>query len=165
MRSETKKSERPSALHCGLMLLPPSKVVTVRISRVSTSISARRISPKLKSPKSVTPRSVTKAMVRPSGEYAGCRSAKRSLVSGVERPDSTSIAYRSLIPPRSPETTMVRPSGDQVGLVISLTPGIENSRSLRALSTSSSTTTSRPFRSALKAKRAASGDQVPAELM
>ncbi len=60
---------------------------------------------------------------------------------------------------------MVEPSGDQVGLVISLTPGTPYSRRRSAPGTLMTTSTSAPCRSAEKAKRSPSGDQVPAELM
>src|SRR5215831_1618397 len=61
-------------------------------------------------------RSVVNASMRPSGDHAGCKSAKASAVSGRNAPLSQSTTYKSLKPPFIPENAICLPSGDQVGL-------------------------------------------------
>ena len=82
LRSDTKAIDRPSGAHCGLTFLPWSMWSSTWIVPVARSYSAIRKLPMARVLKSVSgPRSVAKAMVFPSGDQTGCRSAYLSLVS------------------------------------------------------------------------------------
>ena len=75
-----KKSERPSADHCGSMFFAGSKPPSARTLPLATSSSAMRGLPASRLPRFVLKRSVAKAIERPSGDHDGVSSEYASLV-------------------------------------------------------------------------------------
>src|SRR5579872_3468999 len=105
----------PSGDHWGFMLLPAFTVGSSRIAPLSASRSAIRYRPIERSRHLLVKRSVTNAIVRPSADHAGCRSAYMSLVSRLALPVLSSTTNRSVRPPTLAEKAILSPEGDQVG--------------------------------------------------
>jgi hypothetical protein len=88
---------------------------SARIVPRSTSSAASRYAPNESVSSDELKRSVTNAIVRPSGDHAGCRSAYASSVRRRSVSPSRSNSYKSLTPPRMALNAIRRPSGDHVG--------------------------------------------------
>src|SRR5438034_439212 len=118
VRSETNASERPSGAHTGLMFFPAPMWGRTSTDPDSRWYRATRKLPICSWPKSVSgPRSVANAMVLPSGDQDGCRSAYLSLVRRRRFVPSTLTVKRSDSPPSYPVNTSWLPSGDHAGVV------------------------------------------------
>ena len=124
-RSEMKKSDRLSGVHCGLMFLP---LVNARTCSI---VAARRIDQREAVCADVErrrgrdeKRSVANAMRVPSGDQAGCRSANGSLVSRAASPVPRSSTNRVGQPAAHPGEAIALPSGAHVGLKISSSSAI-----------------------------------------
>ena len=100
LRSETNAIDCPSGAHWGLTFFPWSIWSSTSIEPVSRSYRAIRMLPMASVLKLVSPpRSVVKAMVFPSGDHTGCRSAYLSSVSRRRPLPSRDTTKRSLRPP------------------------------------------------------------------
>jgi hypothetical protein len=89
-RSDRKKSDWPSDVHCGLMFLAPSNPPALRTVPETTSITASCSAPASSVCRLVENRSVLNAIVRPSGDHAGSSSVNASVVSRRTLPLSRS---------------------------------------------------------------------------
>ena len=108
-------------------------------------------------------RSVANAIRRPSGDQAGCTSAKASFVRRRTREVFRSKMYRSVSPARMPVKQTAWPSGAHVGLITSSTSGIATSRSLFPLCASKMASAGRPPVTVAIAMRLLALSQAPAE--
>src|SRR5688500_12095914 len=161
-----KKRLRPSGENCGLMCFPCANGENTLIWPVAASIVASWSGENTILVKSVVgPRSVAKAIVLPSGDHAGWRSALRSFVSWRTVPAARSSRYRSLMPPAIPEKAMVCPLGDHATCDTDPTPGTRTRRSTSAEFTSRMAISWSPCACATKANLRLSGDHAPEVLM
>src|SRR5712692_10399429 len=118
LRSETNASDRPSGAQAGLMFFPWSMFRRISIEPLSRWNKAIRRLPNLSAAKSVAGlRSVTNAMVLPSGDQDGSRSAYLSFVRRWRFVPSTLTTNRWDRPPSYPVNTSRLPSGDHDGVV------------------------------------------------
>ena len=99
-RSDTKAREWPSGAHTGLMFFPTSMWLSISIVPLSRWYSASRMLPNVSFSKSVPgPRSVANAIVLPSGDQEGWRSAYLSFVSRWNPEPSAFTINKSESPP------------------------------------------------------------------
>src|SRR5678816_1755046 len=97
-RLETKYNCRPSCDHWGLIESAPANVCTRCRRALDSSIVASSYCPIASVSRFVVNRSVANAIVRLSGDQAGCTSAYASLVRRCSRDAIRSYTYRSLNP-------------------------------------------------------------------
>src|SRR5260370_17929 len=110
------------------------------------------------------PRSVTNAMVLPSGDQDGSRSAYLSFVRRCKFEPSAFTTNKSDRPPSYPVNTSCLPSGDHDG-VVSPFSGTRMRRTSSSFFTSRITRSSRSRRFAAMANERPPGENEPAELM
>src|SRR3989454_11482815 len=116
LRSDTNASDRPSGAQAGLIFFPWSMFRRISIDPLSRWSRAMRSLPNLSASKSVAGlRSVTNAMVFPSGDQDGSRSAYLSFVRRWRSEPSAFTMNRSDSPPSYPVNTSRFPSGDHDG--------------------------------------------------